>query len=141
MISPLSEQLAKLSVRAKKVEDDVHTAQAEAHEKIVARRDHARAEAAAALQHFEEKTKAVGDALSSHASSIKAKISGDLATLKGKVESKKQQIDASLAAKHADHLEQDAEYAITYALAAIDQAEAAALDALAARVEADQLKR
>jgi hypothetical protein len=39
MVKPLSEQLADLSVRAKKAEDAVAAAQKEAHEKLVARRE------------------------------------------------------------------------------------------------------
>jgi hypothetical protein len=50
MPRPLSEQLADLSVRAKKAEDAVAAAQKEAHDKIVTRKEQARAAAAAAVE-------------------------------------------------------------------------------------------
>ena len=45
MVEPLSQQLYDLSVRAKKVEDDAAAAQREARDKIMARREQARAAA------------------------------------------------------------------------------------------------
>ena len=44
-MKPISEQLAELSVRAKSAEDAMAAAQKEAHDKIVARKEQARAEA------------------------------------------------------------------------------------------------
>ena len=50
MTKPLSEQLADLSVRAKHAEDAFSAAQKEAHEKIEARKQQARAAAATAVE-------------------------------------------------------------------------------------------
>ena len=50
MAKRLSEGLADLSVRAKDAEDAVAAAQAEAHDKIVVRRQQARAAATAAVE-------------------------------------------------------------------------------------------
>ena len=50
MAKRLSEQLADLSVRAKNTEDAVAAAQKEAHDKIVARKEQARAAATTAVE-------------------------------------------------------------------------------------------
>ena len=50
MPKPLSEQLAELSVRAKHAEDALSAAKKEAHDKIVTRKEQARAAAAAATE-------------------------------------------------------------------------------------------
>jgi hypothetical protein len=47
MAKPLSEQLANLSIHAKKAEDSVAAAQKETHDKIMARWEQARADATA----------------------------------------------------------------------------------------------
>ena len=46
MVKPLSEQLADLSLHAKKAEDEIAAAKKETHDKVVARRDQVRAAAA-----------------------------------------------------------------------------------------------
>ena len=50
MAKPLSEQLADLSISAKKAEDAVAAARKEAQDKVIARREQAHAAAAAAIQ-------------------------------------------------------------------------------------------
>ena len=50
MTKPLSEQLADLSVRAKHAEDAFSAARKEAHDKIEARKQKARADAATAVE-------------------------------------------------------------------------------------------
>ena len=50
MVKPLSEQLADLSVRAKSNEDALAAAQKEAHDKIEARKQQARAAATKAIE-------------------------------------------------------------------------------------------
>jgi hypothetical protein len=50
MTKPLSEQLADLSVRAKHAEDAFSAAQKEAHDKIEARKQKARADATTAVE-------------------------------------------------------------------------------------------
>lgn len=60
-MAKLSEHLANLSVRTKKAEDAVATAQKEAHDKIVARKEQARAAATAATEKANQDIKAVKD--------------------------------------------------------------------------------
>ena len=71
---------------------------------------------------------------------MRAKIAADINNLKADVAHKKQNLDAKLAEKHADELDWEAGIAIDYAIASIQQAEWAVLDAVAARVQAQQAK-
>jgi hypothetical protein len=57
MTKPLSEQLADLSVRAKHAEDAFAAAQKEAHDKIEARKQKARADATMAIEKVNQKIK------------------------------------------------------------------------------------
>ena len=74
MAKKLSEHLAELSVRAKKTEDAVAAAQTEAHDKVVARREQARAAATAAVEKVNQDVKSVGDTAARNWSAVKAKI-------------------------------------------------------------------
>jgi len=60
MAKRLSEQLADLSVRAKKVEDAFSAAQKEAHDKLEARKDQARAAARSAVEKVNQEIQAAG---------------------------------------------------------------------------------
>jgi hypothetical protein len=61
MVKPLSAQLADLSVRVKEAEDASVAAQKEAHDKLVARRAQAQADATAAIQKMDRDIKAASD--------------------------------------------------------------------------------
>jgi hypothetical protein len=60
--------------------------------------------------------------------------------LKADVAEKKHDLDVKIAEKKADELEWEANVAIDYAIASVEQAGWAALDAVAARVQAQQAK-
>ena len=110
MAKKLSEHLAELSIRAKKTEDAVAAAQTEAHDKVVARREQARAAATAAVEKVNQDVKSVGDTAARNWSAVKAKVAAE------------------------------ADFAIDYAIASIEQAGFAAIDAIAGRVKAEQVK-
>ena len=55
------------------------------------------------------------------------------------IDEKKGQLDAKHAASRADDAEADALYAIDYAYATVEDAESAVLDAISARMEANDL--
>ena len=61
--------------------------------------------------------------------------------LKAKVVQKKHELDARRAESDADRLEGDASFAIDYAIASIDQAKLAVLDAVAGRIRADEARK
>jgi hypothetical protein len=125
-----------LSVRAKKTEDAVGAAQREAHDKVVPRREQARAAATAAVEKVNQNVKSVGDSSARNWSAVKAKIAADMDALKADAAQAKHDHDVKGAEKHAERLESEAGCAIDYAIASIEQAEFAVLDAIAGRVKA-----
>jgi hypothetical protein len=147
-MAKLSEQLADLSVRAKHAEDAVSAAQKEAHDKVMARREQARAAAAAAIEKVDrsiksagDDVKSVGDATTRKWTALQAKIADDLQSIKSGIALKKHDLDARRAESQADRLEWEAELAVDYAIAAVEQAELAVLDAVAGRQEAAEMRR
>jgi hypothetical protein len=141
-MAKLSEQLADLSVRAKHAEDAVSAAQKEAHDKVLARREQARAAATAAAEKVNRDIKSAGDSVKSAGdaaakkwNAFQTKVSNDLQPIKEGIAQKKQDLDVKFAEKRADHLEWEAGLAVDYAIAAVEQAELAVLDAVAGRME------
>jgi hypothetical protein len=141
MAKHLSEHLRDLSVRAKGVEDAYDAAQKEAHEKLTARREEARRAAIAATERVHEEVKSFQDTVSRNWGTLRAKVAADVQNLKQAVAQQKQTIEVKLAEKNAEILERDAEFAIDYAIACVQQANLAVLDALGARVQAETLQK
>ncbi len=140
MAKPLSEHLAELSVRAKHAEDALAAAQKEAHDKVVARKEQARVAAAAAIEKVNNDIKSAQDTATRNWSAVRAKIAADINSLKADVAHKKHDLDAKRAQNYADGLEWEANVAIDYAIAAVDQAGWAVLDAIVGRAEAKLAK-
>ena len=141
MAKQLSEQLADLSVHAKKAEDSVAAAQKETHDKIMSRWEQARSDATVTTEKVNQQIHSVSDNVAKDWNARKAKISADIDALKAKVVHKKRELDARRAEREADRLEWDAGLAIDYAIAAVDQARLAVLDAVAGRIQADETRR
>jgi hypothetical protein len=141
MVKPLSEQLADLSVRAKNAEDAVAAAQREAHDKIVARKEQARTAATAAVEKVNQEARSARDSADKNWNTVKAKIAADMSALKAKAATVKHNIDVKTAENHADEMEWEAGFAIDYAIASVEQAKLAVLDALDSRVQAEQANR
>ena len=141
MAKRLSEQLAELSVRAKNTEDTVAAAEKEAHDKIAARKQQARAAATTAVEKVNQEIQTVNGTAARDWNTVEAKIAADMAALKADVAHAKHNHDVKHAEKHADRLEREAGFAIDYAIASIEQARLAVLDAVEGRVQADQAKR
>ena len=141
MTKPLSEQLADLSVRAKHAEDAFSAAQKEAHDKIEARKQKARADATTAVEKVNQKIKSANDDAVRDWNAMKAKVAADIAALKANVAEAKHNHDVKRAESRADQLEWDAGFAIDYAIASVEQAKLAVLDAIDGRVEAEEAKQ
>ena len=146
-MAKLSEQLADLSAHAKHAEDAVSAAQKEARDKVMARREQARAAATATIEKVDRTIKAAGDDVKSMGdaatekwTALKTKITGDLQSMKSAIAQKKHDFDARRAENYADSLEWEASLAVDYAIAAVDQAELAVLDAVAGRIEAKEAR-
>jgi len=141
MAKQLSEQLADLSVHVKKAEDAAAAAKKETHDKIMSRWEQARADATATTEKVNHEIQSVGDSAAKDWNARKAKIAADMEALKAKVIRKKHELDARHAENEADRLEWDAGLAIDYAIASVDQAKLAVLDALAGRIRADEARQ
>ena len=140
MAKRLSELLADLSVRAKSAEDALTAAQKEAHDKIVARKAHARAAATTAVENINQQMKSAGDNAAKDWSTVKAKITADMNALKAGVADVKHDRDVKRAKNRADRLEWEAGFAVDYAIASVEQAKLAVLDAVDSRMEAEQAR-
>ena len=140
-MKPLSEQLANLSVRAKNAEDAAAAAQKEAHDKIVARVAQAQSAAEEAIKKVDQSVKSASHTTSAKWNGLKAKIAADVDDLKSKVAQRKHDSSVKRAANYAQLLDEDASYAIDYAIASIEQAKVAVLDAIAGHIEVEKAKR
>jgi hypothetical protein len=141
MVKPLSAQLADLSVRAKSAEDAVAAAQKEAHEKVVARREQAHAAATAAIEKMDQDLKSAGNDITSNWNALKAKVAADMDAWNGKISQLKHDRGVKRADNHAERLEWEASFAVDYAVAAIEEAKSAVLDAIVGRIEAEGARR
>jgi hypothetical protein len=137
MTKPLSEQLADLSVRAKHAEDAFSAAQKEAHDKFEVRKQQAHAAATSAVAKVDQDIKAAGDSVTRDWTTMKAKVAADAAALKAHVAETKHELDVKRAQGRADRLEWEAGFAIDYAIASVEQANLAVLDAIDGRLQAD----
>ena len=107
----------------------------------MSRWEQARADATATTEKVNQQIQSVGDSVAKDWNARKAKIAADMDALKAKVVRKKRELDARLAATEADRLESDASLAIDYAIAAVDQARLAVLDAVDGRIHAEEARR
>jgi hypothetical protein len=140
MARPLSQQLADLSVHAKNAEDAVAAAAKEAHGKIETRKEEARATAAKATEKVKQEIESVRDTAARNWTAVRAKIAADIDALKANVAQAKHDVDVRHAESHAERLEWEARVSVDYAVAAIEQAKLAVLDAVSSRAMAEKGK-
>jgi hypothetical protein len=136
-MKPLSEQLAELSVHAKGAENAFEGAKKEARDKIEARKAEAFSAAKMAVEKVSQQVKSA----TRDTKALQAKIALDVNALKARVVEVKHGLDVKLAEKNAELLESDAGFAIDYAIASVEQARLAVLDAIDGRLAAEQAKR
>ena len=129
-----------MSVRAKNTEDAVAAAGKEAQDKIEARKEQARAAAAKATEKVNQEIKSVGDTAGRNWTAVRAKVAADIDALKAGVARAKHDLDARHAESYAERLEWEAGVAIDYAIASVEQAKLAVLDAVSSRAEAEKAK-
>jgi hypothetical protein len=72
---------------------------------------------------------------------VKAKVAADIAALKANVAETRLNHDVKRAERRADQLEWEASLAIDYAIASVEQANLAVLDAIDGRVQAELTKQ
>jgi len=140
MAKRLSQQLADLSVRAKNAEDAVAAAEKEAHDKIEARKEQARTAAKNATEKVKQEIKSAGDTAARNWTAVRTKVAADIDALKAGVTKAKHDLDTRQAESHAERLEWEAGVAIDYAIASVEQAKLAVLDAVSGRADAERTK-
>ena len=115
MAKQLSQQLADLSVRAKNAEDAVAAAEKEAHDKVEARKEQARAAAAKATEKVKQEIKSAGDTAVRNWTAVRTKIAADMDALKAGVAHAKHDLNERQAESHAERIEWEAGVAIDFA--------------------------
>jgi hypothetical protein len=84
--------------------------------------------------------KSVEDTASQQWGALKAKVAADMNYMKGNIAEFKHERDVMRAENRADRLEREATFAIDYAIASVEQAKLAVLDAVIGRVDAEKAK-
>lgn len=135
-MTPLSEQLAQLSVKAKRAEDNFARTQAQAEENIEHARRVARQTAQEAIDDLNRKVANVREANSTRWQAFKTKLQADGQRLKQDMAQDRREFSAWQKGNYAEACEEDAALAIDYAAASIAMAESAVLEAVEARNEA-----
>jgi len=132
-----SQKLAKLSERAKEAEDHASAAQNQAKADVERSANEARARAEAHAEELHQSAAATGAQLSASWNDMQKSWSNHMAQVRRGIDDKKGQLDARRAETRADDAEADALFAIDYAYGTVEEAEYAVLDAISARMEAE----
>ena len=88
-----------------------------------------------------QEVKSANDTTTRNWAAVKAKITEDMNHLKADIAHKKHERDVKRAASRADRLEWEAGFAIDYAIASVEQAKLAVLDAVDSRLTAEEVKQ
>jgi hypothetical protein len=132
----LSQQFEKVSDRAKAAADKVKAANAHARDQLQADAAAAREKATEANDEMKAKAGAQHAKASSHWQDVRAKWQEHVAKVRQDAKNRKEKLDAKEAARDSDWAEAYAADAIAFAGAVIEEAAAAALDAMYLRAYA-----
>jgi hypothetical protein len=108
------------------------------HDKVVTRKEQAHAAATKAVEKVNQEVKSANDTATRNWASVKAKIADDMNHLKVNIAHAKHERDVKRAENRADRLEWEAGFAIDYAIASVEQARLAVLDAVDGRLAAEE---
>lgn len=136
----LSEKLSDLSIKAKKAEESFAASKHEAQERLAVRREAVRASSQAAIKRVQDKVNSARDQADERWNAFKTKLAADSETLHDSFQQKRLERKARSTGNYAADMAVEAGAAIDYAVATIDMAELAVLDAVAAQDEADIAK-
>lgn len=137
----LSKKLADLSERAKSAEDAVNAAETQVKKELAAMRQQAHLAALAAAEKVSQDVQSARDHASRNWDAMKTKVNDDIARLKASLDERRHDRDVARASEAADWLEWGAEVTIDYAIAAIEDAKLAVIDAIEARRVADEISK
>jgi hypothetical protein len=131
-------QLDKLEQNVIETKSAAEAAAKESHDKVKQRIDRAQADMTQAVQHAQRDANSAADSARSKWARMKADNADKMDDLKAKIEKRSAQVDAKGAAADADWAESDAGSAIDFAAWAIDNARLSVLNAIDARVYAEE---
>jgi len=134
-----SEELARLSARAKQAEDRAGAARKQGKAEVERSANEARAEVAAHADKLSETANATTAHVSESWNDMQSSWAKHIAKVRQDMDDRKAGLDLKMAETRADDAEDDALFAIDYAYATVEEAEYAVLDAILARKEADEL--
>ena len=135
----VSDQLSRLAARTKDLEDRAAAARAKAKGDLEQDVKKARESAQAQADTLRQSAEASQGKISAWWDSVQRSWNDHLAAVRKNVDEKEATHDLKKARRIADQAEVDAEFAIDYAYAAIEEAEYAVLEATLARMEADEV--
>jgi hypothetical protein len=138
-VKTLSEQLSDLSDRAKKAEDVVSAARAKNRAALEGHRDRLTSSIAQGKASAQADNAAAQHAMHSWWDDTRSAVDERFAAQRAKRDEHRAERDLKKAENRADDAELDAATAIDFALAVLDQAEYAVVDAVIARADADDL--
>jgi multidrug resistance efflux pump len=136
-----SERLDALQQRVAAAKTAVQGAATESREQIGKRIDQAQVDLDRTVQNAKQEAERETDSARTKWAQMKADVAAKMDDAKAKIDKRNRQLDAKAAARDADWAEDDAADALDYAAWTLDNAELAMLDAIDARVHADQLAK
>jgi len=140
-MQPLPSNFAELSDLLKRIEEDADAVRTEAREKLDARREMIRTNLGERMDRLESNLQKAQNQTSADWTSFREKVKSDRERFKAKLADRKEAYKAFFAESSAEDRELGAAIAIDYAIATIQQARLAVLDAASARAEAFTAQR
>lgn len=140
-MQPLPSNLAELSELAKRIDEDAEAVRTEARERLDERREKIRTNLGERMDRLEANLEKAQNQTSADWTAFREKIKSDRERFKAKLGDRKEAYKAFFAESNAEDRELGAAIAIDYAIATIQQARLAVLDAVSARAEAVSAER
>lgn len=134
----LSVQLEDLSVQVKNARDHASKAESQAKEQLHEQRERVRGEVHATLEKVKSGIGHASTDVQVHASHLKAKVESDFEHLKQRTLNEAHKFEAWHANNRVKDKEAHAQYLIDYAVAAVKMADLGVLDAIDARLRAEE---
>jgi hypothetical protein len=138
-MKPLSDQLTDLAARAKKSEDFVDAARAKDRAYLDDQRETLKKSIATGKDRMADEAAAAQDKTRSWWNDARQSIDTRVGELRTERENHRAAHDLKKAERRADDAEDDAAYAVDFALQMLDEAEYAVTEAMLARIDADDL--
>ena len=135
----VAQRMSKLSARAKEAEERAAAARSQAKADLERSTNEARADAQAQADRLRDTASATEARISASWNDLQSSWADHIAKVRQNIDAKKAELDTKSGARRADIAEEDALFAIDYAYATIEEAEYAVLDAVLARMDADEL--